>query len=219
MHSHSVTYPNQITPSFQKRKKSSYLSSGVPPPTRQLTRSLRTESRLEEKPPSSSSQDKNTGAQHRRASPQTTASSTSGPLSLHIPGLPASLTIERVQTSLCVVCRKPGEWSGFNWLLLIFGATTKVWECADQQRKSQLFHLVCYGYVHLHWYSCNTTCAYFSHLCVPGSLNECSSCSVEYHMNCATSSDQCPQCSVKQSCSTSSLKGMFIACNVANCCT
>jgi hypothetical protein len=120
MHSHCVTYKKQITLSFQKRKKSSYLSSGVPPPTRQLTRSLRTEPRLEEKPPSSSSLDNNTGTQHRRASPQTTTSSTSGSLSLHIPGLPPSLTIERVQTSLCVVCRKPGEWSGFSWLLLIF---------------------------------------------------------------------------------------------------
>lgn len=129
-----------------KRKKSSYLSSGLPPPTRQLTRSLRTEARLEEKPPSSSSQDNNTGAQHRKASPQTSTSSTSGSLSLHIPGLPASLTIERVQTSLCVVCRKPG------------------------------------------------------------SLNECSSCSVEYHMNCAASVDQCPQCSVKQNGSTTNLK-------------
>ena len=158
MHLHSVTYAKQITLSFQKRKKSSYLSSGVPPPTRQLTRSLRTELRLEEKPPSSSSQDNNTGAQHRRASPQTTTSSTSESLSLHIPGLPASLTIERVQTSLCVVCRKPGEWSGFNWFLLIFGATMKVWEYVDQQRNCQLFHLVCYVCMHLHLYSCHTAC-------------------------------------------------------------
>lgn len=129
-HWHSLIYAKHITLLFQKRKKSSYLSSGVPPPTRQLTRSLRTEPRLEEKPPSSSAQDNNAGAQHRKASPQTT-SSTSGSLSLHIPGLPASLTIERVQTSLCVVCRKPGEWSGFNWLLLILGATLEVWECVD----------------------------------------------------------------------------------------
>jgi hypothetical protein len=114
----------------------------VPPPTRQLTRSLRAEPRLEEKPPSSSSQDNNAGTQHRRASPHTTTSSTSGSLSLHIPGLPPSLTIERVQTSLCVVCRKPGEWSGFSWLLLMFGTTMKVWEYADQQRNCQLFHLV-----------------------------------------------------------------------------
>lgn len=159
MHSHSVTYTKQITLSFQKRKKSSYLSSGVPPPTRQLTRSLRTEPRHEEKLPSSSSQDNSTGAQHRRASPQTTTSSASGSLSLHIPGLPASLTIERVQTSVCVVCRKPGEWSGFNWLLLIPGATIKVWEYVDQQRDCQLFHLVCYGCMRLHWYSCHTACA------------------------------------------------------------
>ncbi|GFG31104.1 hypothetical protein Cfor_04603 [Coptotermes formosanus] len=130
-----------------KRKKSSYLSSGVPPPTRQLTRSsLRTEPRHEEKPALSSAQDNGAGAQHRKASPQTTTASTSGSLSLHIPGLPASLTIERVQTSLCVVCRKPG------------------------------------------------------------SLNVCSGCSAEYHMNCTASGEQCPQCSVKQNGSTSSLR-------------
>jgi len=159
MHSQSVTYTKQITLSLQKRKKSSYLSSGVPPPTRQLTRSLRTEPRLEEKTPSSSSQDNNAGAQHRRASPHTTTSSTSGSLSLHIPGLPPSLTIERVQTSLCVVCRKPGKWSGFNRLLLIFGATMKVWGYIDQQRNCQLFHLVCYGCMRLQWYRCYTACA------------------------------------------------------------
>jgi hypothetical protein len=45
--------------------------------------------------------------------PQTTAS---GSLSLRIPGLPASLTIERIQTAVCVMCRKPGEWVGFSWL-------------------------------------------------------------------------------------------------------
>jgi hypothetical protein len=73
--------------------------------------------------------------------------------------LPSSLTIERVQTSLCVVCRKPGEWSGFNWLLLIFGVTMKVWEYGDQQRNCQLFHLVCYGCMHLQWYRCHTACA------------------------------------------------------------
>ena len=180
----------------------------MPPPTRQLTRSLRTDPRLEEKPPSSSSQDNNIGGQHRKATPQTTTSSTSGSLSLHIPGLPASLTIERVQTSLCVVCRKPGEWSGFNWLLLIFGAAMKVCEYANQQRNSQLVHLVCYGCMRLHWYRHHTACALFSRLCVPGSLNECSSCSVEYHMNCAASGDLCPQCRVKQNGSTSNLKGM-----------
>jgi hypothetical protein len=159
MQLHCVIYAKHITLSFQKRKKSSYLSSGVPPPTRQLTRSLRTEPRLEEKPPSSSAQDNNTGSQHRKVSSQTTTSSTSGSLSLHIPGLPASLTIERVQASPCVVCRKPGEWSGFNWLLLIFGATMKVWEYVNQQRNCQLFHLVYYGCIHLHWYRCHTVCA------------------------------------------------------------
>jgi hypothetical protein len=122
-HLHCVTYAKHIALWFQKRKKNSYLSSGVPPPTRQLTRSLRIEPRHEEKPPLSSAQDNSAGAQHRKASPQTSTVSASGSLSLHIPGLPASLTIERIQTSLCVVCRKPGEWTGFNWLLLIFWAT------------------------------------------------------------------------------------------------
>ncbi|XP_021931653.1 PHD finger protein 21B-like isoform X2 [Zootermopsis nevadensis] len=91
-----------------KRKKNNYLTAGVPPLTRQLTRSLRAESHREEKPPSSSAQESSGGAHHKTASPQTAVSSASGSLSLRIPGLPASLTIERIQTDVCVICRKPG---------------------------------------------------------------------------------------------------------------
>lgn len=99
---------------FQKRKKNSYLTSGLPPPTRQLTRSLRAEPHREEKPPVPSVQESTAVPQQRTALPQTTAA---GSLSLCIPGLPASLTIERIQRAVCVMCRKPGEWVGFSWLL------------------------------------------------------------------------------------------------------
>lgn len=91
---------------ISKRKKNSYLTSGVPPPTRQLTRSLRAEPHREEKPPLPSVQESTAGPQQRTALPQTTAA---GSLSLRIPGLPASLTIERIQRAVCVMCRKPGN--------------------------------------------------------------------------------------------------------------
>ena len=63
----------------QKRKKNSYLTSGTPAPPR---RSLRIEA-----PPVASTENTET---------------------LRIPGLPASLTIERIKTQVCLVCRKPG---------------------------------------------------------------------------------------------------------------
>lgn len=122
---------------FQKRKKNSYLTSGVPPPTRQLTRSLRAEPHREEKPSLPSVQESTAGPQQRTALPQTTAA---GSLSLRIPGLPASLTIERVQRAVCVMCRKPGEWFWFSWPL---------WTMLGRQfleplSISQLLHHVCW---------------------------------------------------------------------------
>ncbi|XP_069674615.1 PHD finger protein 21A-like isoform X2 [Periplaneta americana] len=94
---------------FSKRKKSSYLTSSAPPSTRQLTRSLRTEPTEEVKPPLSSGENGTDSV----ASQQKTVLSqqTSGSLALRIPGLPASLTIERIQATVCIVCRKPGSLS------------------------------------------------------------------------------------------------------------
>jgi hypothetical protein len=100
--------------SFQKRKKNSYLISGVPPPTRQLTRNLKAEPHREDKPPLPSVQQSTVGPQQRTALPQTTPT---GSVSLHISGLPSSLTIERIQTAVCVMCRKPGESVEFSCLL------------------------------------------------------------------------------------------------------
>ncbi|KAJ9601185.1 hypothetical protein L9F63_000653 [Diploptera punctata] len=63
-----------------KRKKSCYLSSGVPTPPRRSLR-VETPAAVENEP-------------------------------LRIPGLPASLTIERIKTQVCVVCRTPGSQLG-----------------------------------------------------------------------------------------------------------